>query len=59
MVDIVSGKTKGRKNDDDIILFTTGGMPVEDAAWGYEIYRNALSMGIGTKLKLWDSPAMA
>ncbi len=35
------------------------GMPVEDAAWGYEIYRNALSMGMGTKLKLWDSPAMA
>lgn len=59
MGDIVSGKTKGRKNDDDIILFTTGGMPVEDAAWGYEIYRNALSMGIGTKLKLWDSPSMA
>ena len=59
MGDIVAGKTAGRRSEDDIVLFTTGGMPVEDAAWGCEIYRNALKKGIGTKLKLWDSPAMA
>lgn len=59
MGDIVLGKTKGRKSEDDIVLFTTGGMPVEDAAWGCEIYRNALKKGIGTKLKLWDTPSMA
>lgn len=59
MGDIVAGKIPGRQSEDDIILFTTGGMPVEDAAWGYEIYQNALKRGIGTKLKLWDVPAMA
>lgn len=56
--DIISGKVEGRKSDDEIILFTTGGMPVEDVAWGYTIYKKALEMNIGTKLKLWDKPAM-
>jgi ornithine cyclodeaminase len=33
-----------------------GGMPVEDAAWGTVLYRNALKMGIGQELVLWDEP---
>ena len=32
------------------------GMPTEDIAWGYEIYTRAKAMGLGTALKLWDSP---
>ena len=58
MGDIVAGKVQGRKSEDEIVLFTTGGMPVEDAAWGKTIYDNAVRLGIGTKLKLWDAPAM-
>ena len=58
MGDIVAGKVNGRTSEEDILLFTTGGMPVEDAAWAYEIYQNALKRGIGTRLKLWDVPAM-
>lgn len=54
--DIACGKAKGRTNDDDRICFLTGGMPVEDVAWSYEIYTKAKEMGLGTKLKLWDSP---
>ncbi len=26
-------------------------MPIEDVAWGSEIYRNAVDHGIGTQLK--------
>ena len=56
--DIINGTIQGRKSDDEIILFTTGGMPVEDVAWGYVIYKQAIEKGLGTKLNLWDSPAM-
>jgi Predicted ornithine cyclodeaminase, mu-crystallin homolog len=56
--DIISGTVGGRKSDDEIILFTTGGIPTEDVAWGYELYRNALRLGLGTRLNLWDTPAM-
>ncbi len=36
-------------------MYSIGGMPVEDVAWGTMVYRNALKKGIGTKLKLWDT----
>ncbi|RLL63643.1 tyramine oxidase subunit B [Paenirhodobacter hankyongi] len=55
---IVAGVTPGRRNDDEIVLMSVGGMPVEDVAWGTMIYRNALARGIGTKLNLWDVPAL-
>ncbi|MBP2650854.1 MAG: putative ornithine cyclodeaminase, mu-crystallin [Firmicutes bacterium] len=57
--DILLGKKPGRKDDEEIIIYSVGGMPVEDVAWGTMIYRNALKMGIGQKLNLWDKPAMA
>lgn len=34
-------------------------MPVEDIAWGHEVYKNALAKGIGVTLPLWDKPDMA
>ncbi len=55
---IVSGATPGRRSDDEIILMSVGGMPVEDVAWGTVIYRNALARGIGVTLNLWDTPAL-
>lgn len=56
---IVAGETAGRRSDDDIVLLSVGGMPVEDVAWGTMVYRNALANGIGTKLNLWERPALA
>ncbi|WP_460274276.1 tyramine oxidase subunit B [Celeribacter sp. ULVN23_4] len=56
--DICAGATPGRQNDEEIIILSVGGMPVEDVAWGTVIYRNALEKGIGTKLNLWDEPAL-
>lgn len=55
---IVSGEASGRLHDDEIIIMSVGGMPVEDVAWGTVIYRNALAKGIGTKLNLWQSPTL-
>ena len=42
-----------------MILVGIEGMPIEDVAWGYECYLNALEKGIGQKLKVWNHPAMA
>jgi ornithine cyclodeaminase len=55
--DVVTGKIKARKSDEDIIFFGMGGMPVYDVAWSFECYKKALELGIGTKLKLWDTPS--
>jgi ornithine cyclodeaminase len=55
---IVSGDTPGRRNDEEIIILSVGGMAVEDVAWGTMVYRNAIANGIGVKLNLWEEPAL-
>ena len=53
---ILSGKAEGRTSDDEVIIYSVGGMPVEDVAWGKKCYEKALKLGIGTKLNLWEKP---
>ena len=53
---ILRGRLPGRESDDQIIIYSIGGMPIEDVAWGRTVYDNAVEKGIGTKLKLWDKP---
>jgi N-[(2S)-2-amino-2-carboxyethyl]-L-glutamate dehydrogenase len=55
---IVAGESSGRNNDEEIIIMSVGGMPVEDVAWGTVVYRNAVERGIGVKLNLWDVPVL-
>lgn len=57
--DIVRGIAPGRSSEDEIILVCVGGMPVLDVGWGYDCYKSAVEKGLGTKLKLWDTPFMA
>lgn len=56
---IVRGIEPGRTSEDEIIMISLGGMPILDVGWGYECYKKAMENGIGTKLKLWDTPFMA
>ncbi|MBR1451420.1 MAG: ornithine cyclodeaminase [Lachnospiraceae bacterium] len=56
--DIISGKHKGRVSDEEIFVYSVGGMPVEDVAWGKVCYENAKRLGLGVSLKLWDHPDM-
>ena len=53
---IIRGKKPGRESDDEIILVSMEGMPIEDVAWAYECYTYALVHDIGTRLKVWDKP---
>ncbi len=57
--EIVTGEAPGRKNDDEIILLSVGGMPVEDVAWATYVYRNAIEKGIGVSLNLWETPVLS
>lgn len=54
--DVICGTREGRVSDDERICFVTGGMPVWDVGWGYDVYQKAKEMGLGQMLKLWDSP---
>lgn len=54
--DIARGIVKGRENSSERIILQTGGMPVEDVAWSYEVYTQAKEKGMGQVLTLWDDP---
>lgn len=57
--EIIAGEAPGRTSDDEIFIYSVGGMPVEDVAWATKVYRNAVDRGIGQKLNLWESPTLA
>lgn len=56
--EIIAKEKSGRDSEEQILLYAVGGMPIEDVAWGYDIYMNAMEKGIGTKLKVWDISAL-
>lgn len=56
--DIIYGKCPGRVSEDQIFIYSVGGMPVEDVAWGKICYEKAKELGLGVKLKLWEQPDM-
>ena len=55
---VIVGEAPGRENDEQIVVYAVGGMPVEDVAWGYDCWKRALEIGAGQTLKLWDEPAL-
>lgn len=55
---MAAGQAPGRRTDDEIIILSVGGLPVEDVAWGTVVYRNALERGIGVRLNLWEQPLL-
>ena len=56
--DVLLGNVPVHRKENEIVIYSVGGMPTEDVAWGTVIYRNALEKGIGTKLNLWKTPDM-
>lgn len=56
--DIIFKKRPGRISDDQIFVFSVGGMPVEDVAWGKICYEKAKELGLGVSLNLWDEPVL-
>lgn len=58
LADIVNGISQGRKDKDEIVMCSIGGMALEDLSWGYDCYQRALELGIGQTLNLWKEPYM-
>lgn len=56
--DVLVGNIPVHRKEGEIVIYSVGGMPTEDVAWGTMVYRNALEKGIGTKLNLWETPQM-
>lgn len=56
--DVLLGNIPVHRRSDEVVIYSVGGMPVEDIAWGTIVYRNALKKGIGQKLNLWTNPVM-
>lgn len=56
--DVLLGKIPVHRKEGEIVIYSVGGMPTEDVAWGTMVYRNAIKKGIGTKLNLWNTPKM-
>jgi len=56
---IALGTRPGRINDKEKIVLLTGGLPIEDIAWGYTVYKEAVKKGIGQELTLWEKPFWA
>ncbi|OUO94316.1 tyramine oxidase subunit B [Cloacibacillus sp. An23] len=54
--DVVEKKVPGRTDEKEKIFFVAGGMPVNDVAWSYDVYKNAIANNIGIKLNLWEEP---
>lgn len=59
MGEIINGVTPGREHEDEIFIYSVGGMPVEDVALATTVYRRAKDLGLGQSLRLWDAPALA
>ncbi|ACS89699.1 MAG TPA: ornithine cyclodeaminase family protein [Thermococcaceae archaeon] len=50
--EIVAGIKRGRENDNEITLFKSVGLAIEDAITAKLAYETALELGIGTKVEL-------
>jgi len=50
--ELLTGKAKGRESDDDVTLFKSLGLAIEDLASGYFVYEKALERSIGTPVDL-------
>lgn len=53
--DICNGRKVGRTSDDQVCLGMSMGIGALDIMIAYKLYQEAVKMGIGTKVRLWDN----
>lgn len=56
--EIVLGQKPGRSTPGERIYFSSVGMGIEDVAIASRIWREAVASGTGTRLDLWQAPAL-
>lgn len=46
--DVIAGKIPGRENEDEITLFKSVGLAIQDISTAYHVYNKAVEMNVGT-----------
>ena len=59
LAEIVAGKAPGRTNRDQITLFKSNGIAIEDVVVGGRVYELARERGIGKEVPMWHDSASA
>jgi ornithine cyclodeaminase/alanine dehydrogenase-like protein (mu-crystallin family) len=52
---IVAGRDRGRRSEDDITLFKSNGIALEDISTALRVYNLASERGVGEEIDLWRS----
>ena len=47
--DLVTGAKQGRESDDEITLFKSVGLSIQDISTAYHVYQQAVEQGVGTE----------
>jgi len=50
--EIVSGKKKGREKEEEITIFTSTGLAIQDTVTAYLVYDMAVRIGIGARMEI-------
>ncbi len=56
--EIIVGTKPGRRDKDERIFFNPIGMGIHDLSEAHRVFQNALKIGIGKKLALWENPIL-
>jgi len=59
LADIVAGKVPGRTNQNQITLFKSNGLAIEDVVVGGRVYEIARERGVGHEVPMWQGVAAA
>jgi len=59
LADIVAGKVPGRTNQNQITLFKSNGLAIEDVVVGGRVYEMARERGVGHEVPMWQGVAAA
>jgi alanine dehydrogenase len=52
--DVITGKNPGRLSDEDITIFDSTGLAVQDIVTAWKVYEKALARGIGSNINFLD-----
>ncbi len=52
--DVIIGKAEGRISDEDITVFDSTGLAVQDMVTGWKVYEEAVKKGVGTVINFLD-----
>jgi ornithine cyclodeaminase/alanine dehydrogenase len=55
MGEIILGKKPGRENPDEVTIFDTVGMAIQDIVTAAMLYQGALEKGLGTRYEFFKS----